>query len=223
MAIRAARNAIGLAAGAVLLVGCTQTIAGTAHPEHARTGSALGQVLLSESEISDIMGTTGLEVVASSEDMVDSSEEVSEHECLGALYNGEKAVYDGTGWVEIVDQVITEPEDDSEHWVEQTAVLFSSAERAADFLDRSKITWANCIGKSVTVDEGGDEFSWRLEGVTIDGASVSQTARQSDDAGWSCRHVLRAASDVIIEVSTCGADLHGQAATIAEKIAGNVK
>jgi hypothetical protein len=214
--------AAGIAAATVLVVGCTHTTGGTARPEESTTNSALGKILLTAEEINDIMGATGMEIVDSNEQMTDSSADVSDQECLGALYNAEQSVYDGTGWKDVVDQVVTEPEDDSAHWVEQTAVRFSSPERATAFLEHSKITWTNCIGKAITVEDSGDEFSWRLDGVTIDGTSVSQTARQADDNEWSCRHVLRAASDVIVEVAVCGAQLHAEAATIAEKIAANV-
>ena len=212
-----------LAAAAMLVAGCAHTTAGVAVPAHTGAAAGLDQVLLSEADINKIMGATTMAVVDESQQMADNSGDVSDTKCLGALYNAEATVYDGAGWTDLADQVVTEPEYDSGAWVEQTAVRFDSPQRAKDFVDKSKIAWTNCIGMAVTVDTGSDQFRWRFEGVTIDGASVGQTARQDDDTGWACRHVLRVVSDVVVEVAACGMALHGEAAEIAEKIAANVK
>ena len=208
---------------AVLVAGCAHTTAGIAVPAHTGAAAGLGDVLLSEADVNRIMSTTGMAVVDESQQMADNSADVSSTQCLGALYNAEETVYNGTGWTEVADQVVTEPEYDSGAWMEQTVVRFDSPQRAKDFVDKSKIAWTNCIGTAVTVDSGSDQFRWRFEGITIDGASVGQTARQDDDTGWACRHVLRAVSDVVVEVATCGMELRGEAAEIAEKIAANVK
>ena len=218
------RTAAGvLATVAVLVAGCAHTTAGIAVPTHTGPAAGVDDVLLSEADVNKIMGTTTMAVVDESQQMADNSGDVSDTKCLGALYNAEETIYDGSGWTDVADQVVTEPEYDSGAWVEQTAVRFPSPQRAKEFLEKSKTRWTDCIGTAITVDSGSDQFRWRFEGVTIDGASVAQTARQDDDTGWTCRHVLRAVSDVIVEVAACGMALHVEAAEIAEKIAANVE
>jgi hypothetical protein len=66
--------------------------------------SALDQILLTVSDVSAIVGGSGLQISNSAEDLAD---------------------YAGTNWKAVRDQIIREPGDDKKHWVEQTVVLFS--------------------------------------------------------------------------------------------------
>jgi len=63
---------------------------------------------------------------------------VSDPDCLGAIYGAEEPVYAGSGWTAMRDQVAREPGEENEHWVEQTAVLYPSAEKAQKFFDENK-------------------------------------------------------------------------------------
>ncbi len=56
--------------------------------------------------------------------MTDSSDKVSDPDCLGAMFGAEEAVYKGSGWTAVRDVVAREPEDDNDHWIEQTAVIY---------------------------------------------------------------------------------------------------
>src|SRR6185312_11872259 len=87
-------------------------------------GSALDKVLLSIDEVNEVMGTTDLEVTSDIDDMTDSSDKVSDPDCLGAMFGAEEAVYKGSGWTAVRDIVAREPEDDNDHWIEQTAVIY---------------------------------------------------------------------------------------------------
>ncbi len=217
-----ARGLLGLSAAALLLAGCAHTVDGTARSTQSSSTSTLGPVLLSVPEINTIMGTTDMELSDSAEDIADDRAGYSDLQCLGPLAHAQAAVYDGTGWTEVADQIVTAPDGDLSGWVQQSAVRLPSPERAEKSLDSSKETWTNCIGKAVTVNDDVGETTWRLEGVTIDDVSVSQTSRMGGGDEWSCRHVLRAASAVIIEVTVCGTELHAEAADLAAKIAARV-
>ena len=217
------RCVLGLVVTAAVLTGCTQTVEGTARLAHTPARSSLDGVLLDAPEINKIMGTSDMEVVESTQALTDTSADVSDTECIGALYHAEEVVYADSGWGDLIDEIVTEPDAYGEHWVEQTAVRFPSREDAETFLAKTKEAWTNCIGKSITIDDHPDEFVWRFEGVSMDGASVSQTARQDDSDGWACRHVMRSAASLIIEVSTCGETFDGEADTIAERSAANAE
>jgi PknH-like extracellular domain len=216
--------AIGCIVGVVMSAGCTRTVSGAAEYGTAGEPTSLREVLLPADEINDVIGTTGMEVIETSEEMSDNSSFTPDTECLGALYHSEETVYDGTGWEEVVDQIVSTPEYDGQHWMEQTAVRLPSPAAAEDFADQSMLDWTNCIGQRVVVDDEEGVFAWRFEGVAIDGSSVAQTVRSDDDDGgpWRCRHVLRPESDVVVEVSVCGETLNGEAETIAERIADRV-
>lgn len=218
----------GLAAFGALtiaLAGCMNSTGGSARPADTTSvvpKDGLDKILLSVADINSVMGTTDLDVVESSDGLGDSLGDISDPRCLGALYNAEQTVYDGSGWIDLRDEVLTEPEGDSDHWVEQTVVKFSSAERATAFLNTSTDQWQQCVGKDVTVDDGSDQYDWRFGGLTVNGTTISQAATQADGSGWPCQHALSAVADVVVEVSACKAGLHDEALTIAAKLAANV-
>ena len=91
-------------------------------------------MLLSIDEVNEIMGTTQMEVTSELDEMTDSSDSVSDPDCLGAMFGAEEPVYDGTGWTAMRDVVAREPEEDNDHWVEQTAVLYPNADNAQEVL-----------------------------------------------------------------------------------------
>jgi hypothetical protein len=229
----------GLCAVVVTVAGCVNTTEGTAIPQgHGATagpgsssaptksgqpGDPLEHILLSAADINGIMGATDMQVMDSANDMSDHSGDVSDPRCLGALYNAEESVYNEAGWKDVVDQVLTEPEDDSNHWVEQTAVQFPTSAGAGAFRDASFDQWTDCIGRSVMVDDGEYEFHWQFEGISSDNGTVSQTARQTDSDNWACQHALTAVDAYILEVSACGTALQDEAVTIVNQLAANAQ
>ena len=77
--------------------------------------------------------------------MTDHSADVSDRECLGAMYGAETPVYAKSGWTAVRDQVAREP-GENDHWVEQTAVLYPSAEHAENFFSESRAQLESCAG-----------------------------------------------------------------------------
>lgn len=225
--MRWTRCAVPLAALLVSLSGCTTVVAGKAIPGDAggpdglKSGD-LSATLLSAEEINSLLGAEGIEVVESTEQLVDHSADISDPACLGALYNAEEFIYDGSGWTELVDEILTQRVDDPDHWVEQTAVRFSSADEAAEFYETSKSQWQECISRQVSVYDGDYEFTWEFDGLTVADTTISQSAVQLDSEGWTCQHAMSAVSDVIIEASACGLTLDDEAVTIVEALAKNV-
>ncbi|CAN5720872.1 sensor domain-containing protein [soil metagenome] len=224
------RLACGLCAVALIASGCVQTTGGTARPadtagptKSSRPGAGLDGILLSVDDVNAIMGSKNMEIMDSANDMADHRADISDPKCLGALYNAEESVYNGTGWKDVVDQVLTEPEDDSAHWVEQTVVQFPSAASAKAFEDTSFKQWTDCIGKSVMVDDGEYEYHWQFEGISAVDGTISQTARQTDSDGWECQHAMSVVDTYVLEASTCGMSLEDEAVAIVHGLAANAK
>jgi PknH-like extracellular domain len=223
----------GLCAVVVIAAGCVNTTAGNARPAGAESpgssgaptkpGQPLDHILLGAADINTVMGATDMQLMDSSNDMSDHSGDISDPQCLGALYNAEESVYSKTGWKDVADQVLTEPEDDSDHWVEQTAVQFPSAAAANAFRDSSMKQWMDCIGKTVMVDDGEYQFHWQFEGISSDNGTISQTTRQTDSDNWACQHALTAVDAYILEVSACGTATKDEAVTIVNRLADNAK
>ncbi len=216
-------------AASVLLSGCVSTVPGTAVRAQqeapvdvpALTEGKLDDVLLSVGELNGIMGSTQMEVTSKLEEMTDHSGEVSDPDCLGAIYGAEEPVYAGSGWTAMRDQVVREPGEDNEHWVEQTAVLYPSAEKAQKFFDDSKSSWEKCSGYSVSVDDADATYLWQIDSVNAEDTLITQMTAQEDANGWACQHAMSVASNVTVEAWACGYSIKDEAGTIAGEMIAN--
>lgn len=216
-------------AASVLLPGCVSTVSGTAvRAQHAApidipqlTEAKLDDVLLSVGELNGIMGAKQMKIIGELEEMTDHSGEVSDPDCLGAIYGAEVPVYAGSGWTAMRDQVVREPGEDNEHWVEQTAVLYPSAEKAQKFFDNSKSSWKKCSGYSVSVDDADATYLWQIDNVTAEDALITQMTAQEDADGWACQHALSVVSNLTVEAWACGYSIKDEAETIASHMIAN--
>ena len=216
-------------AASVLLPGCVSTVSGTAvRAQHAApidipqlTEAKLDDVLLSVGELNGIMGAKQMKIIGELEEMTDHSGEVSDPDCLGAIYGAEVPVYAGSGWTAMRDQVVREPGEDNEHWVEQTAVLYPSAEKAQKFFDNSKSSWEKCSGYSVSVDDADATYLWQIDKVTAEDTLITQMTAQEDADGWACQHALSVVSNLTVEAWACGYSIKDEAETIANHMIAN--
>jgi hypothetical protein len=224
-----ARAVVAVFAASVLLSGCMSTVSGTAvRARHAApvdvpalTEAKLDDVLLSIGELKGIVGSRQMKVTSGLEDMTDHSGEVSDPDCLGAIYGAERAVYTGSRWTAMRDQVAREPSADNAHWVEQTAVLYPSAEKAQKFFDNSKSTWQGCSGYSVSVDNGDATYLWQIDSVTAEDTVITQMTAQEEADGWACQHAVSVVSNLTVEAWACGYSIKDEAATIANEMIAN--
>lgn len=216
-------------ASVILLAGCVTTVAGTA-TRAPNAGledvppldeSDLDDVLLSIGEINGIMGSTTMRITSALDEMTDHSEDVSDPDCLGAIYGAEEPVYAGSGWTEMRDQVAREPDEDNDHWVEQTAVLYPTGDHARDFFEESKTTWQDCANYSIAVDDLGASYLWEIEDLDAEETLLSQLSTQEDADGWACEHALSVVSNVTVEAWACGYTIGDEAATIATDMVAN--
>lgn len=217
-------------AAIALLSGCVSTVSGNAtRAQHAGprdvaplNESKLDDLLLSIGEIKAIMDSSTMEITSRSEEMADHSLDVSDPECLGAIYGAEEPVYAGTGWTAVRDQVAREDGEDNEHWVEQTVVLYPSADKAQKFFDDAKGKWESCANYSVSVyDSSGTSYLWELDDVSAEDRLLTQTSEQEDANGWGCQHALSLVSNVIVEAWACSYAIGVEATTIATDIVAN--
>jgi hypothetical protein len=211
------------------LTGCVSTVSGSAVrnastvPSNAPQldESALERVMLPIDEVNDIMGTTDLEVTSDIDDMTDSSDKVSDPDCLGAMFGAEEAVYKGSGWSAVRDIVAREPDEDNDHWIEQTAVIYPQAGNANRFFEKSRSIWEKCADSSLAVDTEDTSSLWEFEKVTAGDSLMTQVATQQDADGWGCQHALAAASNLTAETWVCAYNLADEAATMAIDIVNN--
>lgn len=221
----AVRWAAAAALATVLLSACQTTVTGTAMRPPGPIGlreTDLDTVLLPIDEFNATVGAVDMVVTVDSADMGDHSDEVSDRDCLGAVYSAEETVYAGSGWTAVRDQVAAEPGDGNEHWAQQTAVLFPIAAQAADFVERSRSDWERCAGQIVTVSDGVETFRWELRDVGESDGMVTQSSSQEVSDGWSCQHAISDVSNVVVEAWACGYAIDDQAVALARALMANV-
>lgn len=210
----------------VLLSGCVSTVNGTGVRAQGAAPvdvpplneSKLDDVLLSIGEINGIMGSTQMKVTSELEEMTDHSDNVSDPDCLGVIYAAEDPVYAGTRWTAVRDQVAREPEEDNDHWAEQTAVIYPTAENAQKFFDDSQSTWEKCGGYSISVDDPDSSYLWEIDDASVEGDLLTQMISQEGADGWACQHALSAVSNLTVEALACGYSITDEAATIANEM-----
>ncbi len=218
---------IVIASASMLLAGCQSTVSGTAVRAQGSAPrdvsrldeSDLDHVLLSIGELNDIVGSTRMEVTSELDEMSDHSADVSDPDCLGAIYAVEEPVYAGSGWTAFRDQVVREPDDDNDHWVEQAAVLYPSAAKAQKMFGDSAQIWEDCENQSIEVRDGS--FIWDIGQAFVDDDLVTQISIQDDSGGWECQHAMGVVSNVIVETWACGYGIGDEAATIAGEMVAN--
>jgi hypothetical protein len=209
----------------VLTTGCTSTVQGAAvKPDSsvpaddvpALEESALESLLLSNNALNKIAGVD-LESLYSAEEMNDNADLVSDADCLGAIYPGEDAVYDGTDWTAVRDELLLEASgEDDGRLVEQTLVLFDSADEAVGFFDASKDKWSECAQvKDIEVENG----PWVPEEVQdVDERTISLRAKVSGSLEGICQHAMGVVSNLIVEGFSCDVEDHDDAQKITTQL-----
>lgn len=219
--------ALAAAATAVLLSGCESTVTGSAvRASNAGPNTAdvpqlkeadLDRMSLNINDINEIVGADDLEFVQTLDEMSDHSDEVSDPDCLGSMYGAEDEVYKDAGWTAVRDEMASQA-DATDHWVQQTVVLYPSSDDATAFVDDSQKQWDGCAESTLDVNTGDSVFEWTFEDVEVVGAIVTQVANQTDADGWACQHALGAVSNVTAETWVCGFAVTDEAATMADDI-----
>lgn len=189
------------------------------------TAQQLNSVLLPAAKVNTIMGASHMEAGDVMQKMADESASVVPANCIGTLYTGENATYGGSDWSSVSDQTLQQqsagPDSDVGHfYVDQTAVIFSSLDKAKAFFNTSANNWKSCAGQSVTVTNGNDQSHWDVKDVTQTDTKIAQSRTQGGD-GWSCQHALSTVSNLVVEAVACSLQINDQASQIADEMIAN--
>src|SRR5215213_863931 len=210
---------------AVVTTACTSTVQGAAVKPSSSVPSddvppleesALDGLMLSNSALNKISGVE-LESFYDSEEMNDNADLISDVECLGAVYPGEDAVYDGMDWTAIRDELLLEAKtDDDGRLVEQTIVLFDTPDEAVEFFEASEAKWRDCSQrKDIEVENGG----WLpAEVENVDDRSIALKADVSGTLEGTCQHAMGVVANLIVEGFSCDVNDHDDAKKIASQL-----
>jgi serine/threonine-protein kinase len=184
--------------------------------------AALNSVLLTPHEIESIVGATKLESSDIYHRMANDPVAISNPDCAGAQYNALRGVYEGSGYSTVADQVLSMKEPEF-IYVDQSAVLFPTADQARTFLRTSADTWKRCAGQTLTTtSDDGTKNNWTFDDVTENDSQIAQGASQEGMRGYGCQHVIQVVSNVIIEAQACTDRITDEATRIAEQMAAKV-
>jgi serine/threonine kinase PknH len=187
----------------------------------------LNSILLTPAQINTIMGASHMEASDVIQKMVDEPAAVSPRNCVGALETGQAAIYTNSGWSGVSDQSLqqksTVPNSDIGHfYVDQTAVVFPSADKAQAFLASSADTWKGCAGPPVTVNSGNGPASWTLGDLKQTDSKIVQARTEEGGGNWGCQHALSTVSNLVVEVVACSVQINDQASQIADAMIANL-
>ena len=212
----------------VVTTGCTSVVEGAAVKAQSSVPadnvppldeSALDGLLLSNRDLNKISGVE-LESFYSSDEMNDNSDLVSDVDCLGAVYPGEDAAYDGSEWTAVRDELLLEAgEDDDSRLLEQTLVLFDTPDDAVEFFEVSKAKWHECAqSEDIAVEDG----PWVPDEVRdVNERIIALKAEVSGLLDGICQHAMGIVSNLVVEGFSCDAADNDDAQKIAAQLIEN--
>ncbi|MHA7649448.1 serine/threonine-protein kinase PknH/PknJ [Mycobacterium sp. ML4] len=182
----------------------------------------LSSLLLTPSEINSVMGASAIQPGEPITAMDSSPVTLSAPDCQGAVYGSQEPAYAGSGYTGISGLVSSEPGDDYDHWVNQAAIAFPTADKARSFLQTSLNRWKNCAGKTITVTNKGKTYRWTFSEVQGSSPRITVATSQEGANGWECQRAMEVANNVIADVKACGYQITDQGGQIADKIIAKV-
>lgn len=147
---------------------------------------------------------------------------ISIPDCLGAYEPIAEAAYRGSGYLAVAGQAVHTAADEPTHRVFESVVAFPSADKASAFVQASADKWKACAGQAITLNYNNRTEGWKFDDVAGAPPRIAQ-GRTKTEGTRICHHVLRATSDVVIDVLACGPEAeNGPAGRIAEQISSRV-
>jgi serine/threonine protein kinase len=179
--------------------------------------SAIDSVMLTAAEINTLVAASSADPLLQEQQvthgMLNNANLVTPRECVGVMFTGEHAVFEGTGFTAMRNQVLQQsPGAFSTHGLEQvqqSVVVFSSPDQAQAVLTSSQQQWGSCAGKQIrrgTVGQNGEN------GLTFDLGTVRENkgvlsvvmvANSQESTGASCQQVMAVKANVVVEVRSC--------------------
>ena len=180
---------------------------------------SLGAVLVGAPQVSSIMGTPNMEI-ANQTHQIRPDLNLSNPACLGSFDAIQNAAYAGSGFTGVQGQDLKT--DDEVYRVYEAAVSFPTADSAQAYVGAQADKWRACNGLPVALTGAGGTGNWTFGNVTGAAPAITQL-RTRKDGGSTCQRVLRAVSDVVLDVRACAPSIQDQGDQIGDQMAANVK
>ncbi|GAA2553756.1 hypothetical protein GCM10010409_31090 [Mycolicibacterium diernhoferi] len=197
----------------------------TTPPPPEFPASSIDSILLTPADITaltdgvfdgDPPGGRAVELLNSSQGTSDNTHAADPSACVGVLHGAEQQVYAGTGYEAVRDQTLGKTISYIDDLVQQSVVIFASAEQAQAILDSSNVRWNECADGHPTAyssDSSVDEdlgyergFSWYLSDParTTSMLTMHMTAANVENAQTpACQVALGIRDNVVVQTRTC--------------------
>lgn len=189
-------------------------------PVKTLTASDLDTALLSADEMHDLLGRSDLNSTEVMDQMDDTPLTISNPNCAGVLGTALEVVYAGSGHTAVRDQAFSLEQ--PKYFIAQTAVLFSSPDRARAFMDSSADKWSRCVGQTFSISGASGDERWTVGAADRSESEVTQRATAEGAGGYACQHALRAVANAVVEALTCHDNVADEADRIVDEIAENL-
>ncbi|MBZ4521834.1 serine/threonine-protein kinase PknH/PknJ [Mycobacterium avium] len=179
--------------------------------------SAIGSVMLTPAEINTVVTANSTEPLLQAQEttygMLNDTNLVTPQECVGIVFTGEHAVFAGTGFTAMRNQILQRlPGGYATHGltqVEQSVVAFPNSDQANAVLASSHQRWTSCAAGRVrrgTVGQNGEnnltfDFGTVRENNGV--LSVVMVANSQESTGAACQQVMAAKANIVVEVRSC--------------------
>jgi sugar lactone lactonase YvrE len=184
-------------------------------PEH------LDSILLTSARVNVVMGASHMQSDQVS-DILKNVDAPMDPACSAGMDVAADVVYRGSGFSAISRTRVHEPEDNPDHYVEQAAVSFPTAQDALAFVTTLDAKLNRCAGHSLTTTSGTGTFRNMFGPLVGAPPKASLTRTQEGTDGWRCQRALQAVLNVVLDVEACGLHVNDEANQIAEKMAAAV-
>ncbi|MGH3634621.1 MAG: serine/threonine-protein kinase PknH/PknJ [Mycobacterium sp.] len=186
--------------------------------------SAIDTLLLTPAQIRTTTGgvfhgqnDVNMVVTNSSYGMSDHANQVDPPSCVGVIFGADPSVYEGTGFDAIRDQTLDVSSYATGDQVEQTAVVFPSAEKAEAVLTSQTNQWQACSNRAnpyppptramqVGQRHGEGGYTWTLADVQVgDNLITLKMAGYDNEAGSDqvCQQALGVGANVVVKTRAC--------------------
>jgi hypothetical protein len=187
--------------------------------------SALPGLLLTVDQVNAAMGASGMTVQGGKTYTQMSTGEGTPAECQGLAVPALTPAYEGSGWMAYQGQVLLEPGDHHDHYVDQDVVAFPTADQATAFYKQSVGRWQGCSNRSYTYHSTDPKLSdqtWDVGPLNDSGGMLTSTKAQVGSNGWRCQHALTVANNVAIDVVACAySEANTFGVALAKQVAAN--
>jgi serine/threonine protein kinase len=184
-------------------------------PPLVTTASAADQVLLTPSEIvgatdGKFVGSGGggaMIVTNSAFGTTDHSGVVTPASCVDVVFTAEQKAFGDSNFEAIRDQTLKpDSYSGSGNTVQQTVVVYHSADLAQAVVAAESTHWATCAASDVVLSTGESGYGWNMSSVDHSNQMLSlQMYGASNESGssFACQQALGARDNVVVSARTC--------------------